>query len=150
MYFIMAISIAVQAQPGSNRQAGNQPPATGRQADERIKAFRVAFFTDKLRLTPEESQQFWPLFNEFRDKAKAFRKDQRDAKPIIDMTDAEADAYIQDMLAAEEKEIALKREYYQKLRKVISARKLALLPQTEKDFNKTLLERMREFKEKRG
>ncbi len=130
-------TLALQAQPG-------------KQADERIRAFRVAYFTDKLRLTPEESQQFWPLFNEFRDKVKAIKRDQKPEKAIIDLTDAEADAFIQEMLSAEEKEVALKREYFQKLRKVISPRKLAMLPQTEKEFNKTLLERMREFRENRN
>lgn len=135
--FIGLTTLAVQAQPG-------------KQADERIRAFRVAYFTDKLRLTPEESQQFWPLFNEFRDKVKAIKQDQKTDKPIVDMTDAEAEAFIQEMLSAEEKEVALKREYFQKLRKVISPRKLAMLPQTEKEFNKTLLERMREFRENRN
>ncbi len=133
-----ACSLAVvQAQPG-------------KLAEERIRAFRVAYFTDKLRLTPEESQQFWPLYNEFRDKVKALKRDQISERPVADLSDAEADAYIQDLLSSEEKEISLKREYFQRLRKVIPPRKLALIPQTEKAFNKSLLERMREIRERRG
>ena len=30
---------------------------------ERIQALKVAFITEKLELTPEEAQQFWPVFN---------------------------------------------------------------------------------------
>ena len=30
-------------------------------AAQRIRSMRVAFITDKLQLTPEQSQQFWPL-----------------------------------------------------------------------------------------
>ena len=33
--------------------------------NERIKAQKVAFITEKLSLTAEEAQQFWPIYNAF-------------------------------------------------------------------------------------
>ena len=35
---------------------------------EKIKAIQVAFISNKLNLTPEEAQKFWPIFNQFSDK----------------------------------------------------------------------------------
>ena len=39
---------------------------------ERIKAYRVAFMTEELALTPEESEKFWPLYNEFKRARKIY------------------------------------------------------------------------------
>ena len=37
---------------------------------EQIKAQKVAFITDKLQLTVEEAQQFWPVYNELDKKSE--------------------------------------------------------------------------------
>ena len=33
------------------------------QKREQIKALKIAYITDELKLTPEEATKFWPLFN---------------------------------------------------------------------------------------
>lgn len=42
-----------------------------------IDRLRVAFITQELDLSVEESQEFWPIFNAFRDQKKALERDQR-------------------------------------------------------------------------
>ena len=32
---------------------------------EKIRAYKVAFLTEKLNLSAKEAQKFWPLYNEF-------------------------------------------------------------------------------------
>ena len=32
---------------------------------ERIEAYRIAFFTQRLKLTPSEAEKFWPVYREF-------------------------------------------------------------------------------------
>jgi len=47
---------------------------------ERIKAQKVAFITERLNLSPEEAQKFWPIYNSFENKANKIR--QNDLKEV--------------------------------------------------------------------
>ena len=40
----------------------------------RMESYRIAYITDKLSLTPEEAQRFWPIYNQFRDQLKEILK----------------------------------------------------------------------------
>jgi len=52
----------------------NQPgDETSRQ--EKLKALYVAFITEKLELTPDEAQKFWPAHTQFENEIKAVNKD---------------------------------------------------------------------------
>ena len=44
------------------------------QAQDRIRALKVAFITDKLKLTPEESEKFWPVYNQYEAEQKRIRQ----------------------------------------------------------------------------
>ncbi len=117
--------------------------AQPRPMEERIDALRIAFFTEKMQLTPEESQNFWPLYNEYQDKEKSIRKSYRDDKSLELMSDAEAEKLIENSFEMEEKLLDLRREYYQKMRRVLPVRKVALLSRIERQFKERLLEEWR-------
>jgi hypothetical protein len=117
----------------------SQPKRTG----ERIEAFRIGFFTQRLQLTPEESQQFWPIFNEMEEKERNIRKTYMDDRRLELLSDAEAEQLIDNYFEMEEKLLQVKKEYYQKLRNVLPARKIALLPRIDRQFKERLLEEMR-------
>ncbi|MCK7539265.1 MAG: hypothetical protein MZV63_54335 [Marinilabiliales bacterium] len=34
-------------------------------ADEKLTAYKIAFFTQRLDLTPAEAEKFWPLYNDY-------------------------------------------------------------------------------------
>ncbi len=42
---------------------------------EKIKALYVAFITEKLALTPEEAQKFWPVHTQFTNEIKGVKQD---------------------------------------------------------------------------
>jgi hypothetical protein len=35
---------------------------------ERLESYRIAFFTQRLKLTPSEAEKFWPLYNELQEE----------------------------------------------------------------------------------
>ena len=35
---------------------------------EKLTAYKIAFFTRKLNLTPHEAEKFWPLYNDYQDR----------------------------------------------------------------------------------
>ena len=61
LFFLLSV-LAVNAQPKDKIR-------------ERIKAQRVAFITDRLSLTPDEAQKFWPIYNQFTDEFEGVKKE---------------------------------------------------------------------------
>jgi len=121
----------------------------GKSGKERIESLRIAFLTEKLELTPEESQNFWPIYREMTSKIRSVQKEGRVSKEkMMTLTDAEAEALILNRFETEEKVLALKREYFKKLQTAIPPRKIAMLQPLEKRFKQRLLNRVR--KGKRG
>lgn len=129
-------------------QAAAQETNQGRVA-QRIEAMKSAFITDRLRLSPEEAQQFWPLYNEYEAAEKRVREQYRPRKPVLDMSDAEAETLLSDIMEMEKKLLDLKAQYIQRFKSVIPARKVAMLPKVEEEFKKELLKRMQEARQGR-
>jgi Spy/CpxP family protein refolding chaperone len=108
---------------------------------EKIESYRIAFITERLDLTPEESQKFWPVYNQYHDQLDKIRDEKQKKKSLDLMADAEVEQYITARLDVEQKELNLKKEYVQKFRQVLSARKVALLQDSEKEFRQEILKR---------
>lgn len=134
---LLLFSVTAQAQP------------IRKKLEKRVDAQRIAFITERLNLSPEESQNFWPVYNEYRDKLKTIRQDRLPEVEIDQMNDAEAEKLIKDNLDAEQRELELKREYYLKLRKTIPPRKIALLMKAEIEFKGNLLKEIQKRREDR-
>lgn len=136
---ILALSLLLVGQLSAQRNGSDD-----RTRREKIEAVKVAFITQELALTPEESQGFWPIYNELRDKIKAIRKGDTklDKVDLSSMTDAELEKAFLEDLTNDEQEIALKKEYFQKLKKVIPVRKIVQLRKIEVEFRRRLQERL--------
>lgn len=136
--FLLLVALTASAQPD-------------RPARERIESMRVAFITDKLELSPEESQRFWPLYNEYQDKEEAIRKSYRpEPPPSGDMTDQAAEKFLQDGFLMEQELLDLKKEYYLRLREVVPVRKIARLPRVERAFKERLLQELQNRRMQNG
>ena len=108
---------------------------------EKIEALRVAFITAKLNLSPDESQKFWPVYNEYQDKLKSARQEFKRI-PTVFSNDKEAQDYLDAELLLKQREYGLYKEYYDKLKKTIPVKKVAELRQAEEDFKKELLKQL--------
>ena len=112
--------------------------------NERIRALRVAFITDKLQLTPEESEKFWPLYNQYEAEQKRIRQRYKVDLDLNAMSDQEVERSVTDRFELEEQVIKLKRDYFQRMKSFMAVRKIALLLRSEQDFNRELLRRIQE------
>lgn len=108
---------------------------------EKIEALRVAFITQKLNLTADESQKFWPVYNDYQDKLKAARQEFK-KQPTIFITDKDAQNYLDAELLLKQRAFTLYKEYYDKIKKTIPIKKVAELRQAEEDFKKELLKQL--------
>ncbi|MEM1119373.1 MAG: hypothetical protein AAGJ18_02935 [Bacteroidota bacterium] len=115
-----------------------------KQLRERIAARKVSFITNRLELTPEEAQQFWPVYNEYETKKESIKVayDHRGSFNLL--TDEEVENYLGQQLEKEEKMLSLKKEYVYKLKEVLPIRKVAMLPRMENRFKEWMLTQIRE------
>ena len=122
----------------------------GEQAKQRIEAYKIAFFTEKLQLSPEESQAFWPLYNEFEDARMELRKKYRlDGKRLELLSDSELEDYIEQQLKMEEEMVKLRRDYINKFKEILPIRKVAMLQKVDNEFKRQLLQELRKRNQNR-
>ncbi|MCB0402297.1 MAG: sensor of ECF-type sigma factor [Flavobacteriales bacterium] len=127
-----------------------QPGDKGKPGKEKVKAMKVGYITEKLDLTPEEAQQFWPIYNEFDDKMEAvhreLRKTHKQDESIDDLSDAEVEKMINTITDLRKKEFAIEQEYHEKFKKVLPIKKIAKLYKANHDFKRDLLEKIKNHK----
>lgn len=119
---------------------------------EKIKAFKIAYITEKLNLTSKEAQQFWPVYNAHEETVgKLRRRERKLIKSIKEandnpagLTDKQAEDTIDNFLEAEEQKSQSKKKLIADLKKVIPNKKILKLIKAEADFHKRMLARIKE------
>ncbi|WP_299526805.1 sensor of ECF-type sigma factor [Winogradskyella sp.] len=125
----------------------------GEKMQERIKAQKIAFITEKLNLTAQEAQQFWPIYNAFEAKLEKIKSE--DLRPLKkemrsgDVSDKRADEILEKVMTAEANMHNAKLQLVEDLKKVLSSKKIIKLKAAEDQFNQVLLDKLKEFRERR-
>ena len=73
--------------------------------DERLAAFRAEVFTRVLRLSPDEAQGFWPVYNAFLDRREQLQRDFKIDKQEDQMSDTEVAEQINQYFDKKQREI---------------------------------------------
>lgn len=118
---------------------------------EKIEAQRVAFITQEVNLTPDEAKVFWPIYNEYNSKRyelkKAFKGVDNLGKEKIDaLSDKEASQILDNQIIEAQKFLDLRKEYHAKFRSVLPDIKVLKLYDAEREFQKMLIDKIREHK----
>jgi predicted phage-related endonuclease len=112
---------------------------------DKIESARIQLITERLELTPEQAEKFWPLYREYTERRQNLRKEFLDARQEIkkeQMSEEESKKLIEKGLALKEKQLTLDRDYADKFNRVITAQQLLQLRKAEDDFRRLLLERL--------
>lgn len=115
--------------------------------EDKIKIQRIAFMTQRLSLTETEAQQFWPIYNDYTQKLQQIRKQPKLEKPVDELDNVEVEKMILGQFDRQARELDLKKAYFQKLKTVISVKKIAKLYRAEKDFREELVRQLQEMRE---
>jgi hypothetical protein len=110
---------------------------------ERVKAIRVAVLTEKMNLSTEEAEKFWPVYNEYEREQKKIKEKFQPNKDILSLDDAAVEKHLFGMLDMEEELVKLKKKYYQNFSKMVGSRKVAILAKSDREFNFAMIERLR-------
>jgi transketolase len=111
---------------------------------KKIKAERIAYITQDLNLTVKEAQAFWPVYNKYTDALEKLRKEnhQRIRNAFDDKSNNYNDILKKQYLSFDE-EAQIKKEFQNALKKVLSAEKIIKLYQSEGNFKRNLIKKMR-------
>ncbi len=117
------------------------------QVQEKIKNLRIAYISDKLGLTPDQAEKFWPIYREFSDKRREIRQELVDARKELktDNPDpAKQEELVKLGLAVKQRELDLEKTYSERLLRVISAQQILTLRKAEGDFQRIIIEQIQQ------
>lgn len=140
LLFLTVIGFGCIAQPGGP-EPGQQPDP---KAQERINNLRIAYLTDRLNLTTEQAEKFWPIYREFAEHRRSELQRVRSAQSEMDpkSPDAEKQRRLANLsLEVKQNVLNLEKDYSDKLLKVITAEQLNNLRRAETDFRDMLQQR---------
>ncbi len=112
---------------------------------ERIHAAKIAFITDRLQLTVQQSGNFIPLYNQYereiRDERQYFFNKYKGTSSR-DADDATSLQFIDDNLDYQQKVIEIKRKYKDQFLRIITPQQLSELNKAEREFKQMLIKRL--------
>ena len=126
-------------------------PVFGQQMDkaewEKIKALKVAFFTQELNLDDKTAEKFWPIYNKYeKDRRDLHKREHVDIENIECISESEAKAQLSEFLQVESEEYQIKKKLFNDLQEIISAKDIIKLHKLEDEFHKKLI---KEYRSKR-
>ena len=93
---------------------------------EKIQSLKIAFITQKLQLTPDEAQKFWPIYNQYQNNIQNLQLDKKNGNVIED----------------EQKLLDIRKRYLSSFEKIIGPQKTNNLFNAERDFRAILIRRL--------
>lgn len=122
--------------PASMAQQGSDA-----EIKDRIRAAEIAYLAQKLDLTPDEAQKFWPLYNQYTkeveiliaERRKRNKAPQQDRQPADDKE-----------LGYERRMLDIKTHYSQEFQKVLPPSKAGNVFRSEREFRNQLIRTMKD------
>jgi len=133
-YFIWITMFVLLTQP----RVSNAQQTASESAAEKIKAIQIQYLSQKLSLTPEEAQKFWPVYNNYTHEVEqliAERHQKRDLeKTASDNADDAARKNMDKELKYEKRMLDIKSRYSAEFQRVLPGRKAGMVFKSEREF----------------
>lgn len=116
---------------------------------EKVKAIHIAVITNKLGLTPEQAEKFWPIYNEFTEKRKLIRQEFKGEQAKMgktELSEEQKQKLVELGYQKKQQEVDLEKNYSGRLLKVISTDQMLKLPTAERDFQRMLIQQLQQRK----
>ena len=125
--YILILLVILGSFPRIKAQDGDDTKA------ERIQALKIAFITQKLNLSSDEAQKFWPIYNQYTDEIKGVESDTKNPN----------------VLDREQKLLDIRKKYLNSFEKVIGPQRVNKLFNAERDFRSILIQRLQNRNQQR-
>ncbi len=122
---------------------------------ERLNAQKIAFFTQKLQLTSDEAERFWPVYNEYQKKKNEIQLNRKKSSEYFrlnygTMTDNEIEKVSDEYVSFNKAESDILLEYHQKFKEILPIKKVMRLYQAEVQYKGILLRQIRNSQQRQN
>lgn len=121
--------------------SAQQPPAEN--PVDKIKAIQIQYLAQKLNLTADEAQKFWPVYNNYTQEVEqliAERHQKRDPeKTANDNADDAARKNMDKELTYEKRMLDIKSRYSTEFQRVLPGRKAGMVFKSEREFRTMMI-----------
>ena len=121
-----------------------------RPKSEEIESLKIAFFTQKLDLSPEEAKIFWPIYNDMQAEQSALRKERmqkmisyRKTTEIDNLSDAQVQSLITIEFDFKQRDLNLDKKYYNRLKSNLPIKVVGKFYRAQEGFKRELLNKFR-------
>ena len=94
----------------------------------KLEAYKVAVLTNRLKLSIDEAQKFWPIYNKYKDEIRQVRRTDRNL----------------DEIAFEERVINIRKKYKNEFTHALPEERVNQFFKVEKEFNNTVRKELQE------
>ncbi|MBC7654511.1 MAG: hypothetical protein H7098_08575 [Oligoflexus sp.] len=136
--YILFIAIGIFFSFSTYAQGGN--PKKSKQ----IEAIKIGYLTRRLDLSPEESERFWPVYNQYQQGLQDINRQKKAARA---QNGDDANKLVDDDFKYEDKILDLKKKYRYEFKKILSPEKVKSLYVAERDFREELIRQLKSRRE---
>lgn len=120
----------------------------------KIKTIRAAHYTEKMDLSPEEAEKFWPVFNtREKELLTIARKKKAKEQQLKNTMKINAPRVLENLIDEyanlERQEAEVRRRYHDRFKEVLPIKKVVLFYQAERSWRKRILSRILQNQQKR-
>jgi hypothetical protein len=142
--FFLFLSIFLGTAENLCAQAGDRK--------EKLEAEKVTFFTRELDLTKQESESFWPVYNDFSNRRDKINRDRKVLYQYISenkdyMTEPEIQDALSKFILYQTQETSLIETFNKKFLEILPPKKVMMIYVTENQFKIYILKQIRDNKQ---
>lgn len=118
---------------------------------DEIESYKIAYLTQKLDLSADESRIFWPIYKNWQNEQASLRKERaqkmisfRKIDEIEDLSDNEVQSLITNELSFKQKGLDIEKKYYNQLKSNLPIKTVGKYYRAQETFKKELLNRYKQ------
>jgi hypothetical protein len=136
---LIILSLLCRPSPGRAQQGGEG------EIKDRIRAAEIAYLSQKLDLTPDEAQKFWPLYNQYTREVEVLIAERRNRTAPTERKEIQKQAIAGDNeLKYDQRMLDIKTHYNREFQKVLPATKAGSVFRSEREFRNQLIRTYKE------
>lgn len=121
--------------------------------DEKIKVERIAYFSEKIKFSVKEAQDFWPIYNECEATIQKLIEEEhgllRELKNNLEeLSDKEVENKLNRIIQLRIDKGEIEKRYHKQYESILSPKKIALFYNADRDFRKNLIHKYKPRGEK--
>ncbi|WP_343671361.1 hypothetical protein [Chitinophaga sp.] len=138
LFFIT--SLLCRPSPGMAQSGGSDA-----EIKDKIRAAEIAYLAQKLDLTPDEAQKFWPVYNQYTKEVElliAERNNRNNASNAAEKANSKTNG--DQELKYDQRMLDIKNHYDKEFQKVLPANKAGSVFRSEREFRVQLIRQLKE------